>query len=67
MESVEATAATFPTMAPQIGAILSELREALAEAADVIVALRNNPLLKNGVPPKVQSGTGGVSPRDVSF
>ncbi|AEF86659.1 Mce-like protein [Treponema primitia ZAS-2] len=67
LESVEVTAAAFPAMAPQIGAILSELREALGEAADVMVALRNNPLLKNGVPQKIQSGTGGVSPRDVSF
>jgi phospholipid/cholesterol/gamma-HCH transport system substrate-binding protein len=36
-------------------------------AEDVMVALTNNPLLKNGIPERVETRTGGTSPRDISF
>jgi phospholipid/cholesterol/gamma-HCH transport system substrate-binding protein len=67
LKSAETLAAAFPTQIPQITALISDLRDTLETAEDVIMALRNNPLLKNGVPDKGQSGTGGTSPRDVSF
>jgi phospholipid/cholesterol/gamma-HCH transport system substrate-binding protein len=67
LESVEATAGTFPAQMSQVAALISDLRSAMEAAEDVIIALRNNPLLRNGVPNRVQPGTGGTSPRDVSF
>jgi phospholipid/cholesterol/gamma-HCH transport system substrate-binding protein len=67
LKSVETLAAALPTQVPQVAALISDLRETLESAEDVIIALRNNPLLKNGVPDKGQGGTGGTSPRDVSF
>ncbi|MDR2739450.1 MAG: MlaD family protein [Treponema sp.] len=67
LESVEATAVTFPAQMPQVAALISELRSTLEAAEDVIIALRNNPLLKKGVPNRVQPGAGGISPRDVAF
>jgi phospholipid/cholesterol/gamma-HCH transport system substrate-binding protein len=67
LESVESTAAVFPTQMSQVAALISDLRSALEAAEDVIVALRNNPLLKNGIPNRVQPRTGGTSPRDVAF
>jgi phospholipid/cholesterol/gamma-HCH transport system substrate-binding protein len=67
LESVEAAAVTFPAQMSQVAALIADLRSALEAAEDVIIALRNNPLLKNGVPHRVQPGTGGTSPRDVAF
>ncbi|MFP3041317.1 MlaD family protein [Treponema primitia] len=67
LESVESTAAVFPTQMSQVAVLISDLRSALEAAEDVILALRNNPLLKNGVPNRGQGGTGGISPRDISF
>ncbi|WP_010260877.1 MlaD family protein [Treponema primitia] len=67
LESVESTASVFPTQMSQVAALISDLRSALEAAEDVIVALRNNPLLKNGIPNRVPHGTGGTSPRDVAF
>ena len=67
LESVEAAAGTFPAQMSQVAALISDLRSALEAAEDVIIALRNNPLLKNWVPNRARSGTGGTSPRDVAF
>jgi phospholipid/cholesterol/gamma-HCH transport system substrate-binding protein len=67
LESVEAAAEMFPAQMSQAAALISELRSALEAAEDVIIALRNNPLLRNGVPARAQPGTGGTGPRDVSF
>jgi phospholipid/cholesterol/gamma-HCH transport system substrate-binding protein len=67
LESVEATAGAFPAQMSQVAALISDLRSALEAAEDVIIAMRNNPLLKKGIPNRVQPGTGGTSPRDVAF
>jgi phospholipid/cholesterol/gamma-HCH transport system substrate-binding protein len=67
LESVETTAGTFPAQMSQVAALISDLRSALRSAEDVIIALRNNPLLKRGIPNRGQTGTGGTSPRDVAF
>jgi phospholipid/cholesterol/gamma-HCH transport system substrate-binding protein len=67
LESVEAAAGTFPVQMSQVAALISDLQSALESAEDVIIALRNNPLLRRGVPDRIQSGTGGTSPRDIDF
>ncbi|MDR0598162.1 MAG: MlaD family protein [Treponema sp.] len=67
LESLELTAGAFPAQLSQVEALIQDLRTALAAAEDVIIALRNNPLLKNGIPDRVRSGTGGTSPRDIPF
>jgi phospholipid/cholesterol/gamma-HCH transport system substrate-binding protein len=67
MESLETTAGALPSQMSQVEAFLLDLRAALTAAEDVITALRNNPLLKNGIPDRVNPGTGGTSPRDISF
>jgi phospholipid/cholesterol/gamma-HCH transport system substrate-binding protein len=66
LESVEAAAVTFPAQMSQVAALISEFRSALEAAEDVVIALRNNPLLKRGIPKRSQGGTGG-GPRDVAF
>jgi phospholipid/cholesterol/gamma-HCH transport system substrate-binding protein len=66
--SLESTAAYLPAQVmPQVMGLITQVRETLVTVDDVLIGLRNNPLLKNGIPEKVQSGTGGTSPRDVAF
>jgi phospholipid/cholesterol/gamma-HCH transport system substrate-binding protein len=67
LESLELTALSFPAQMAQVEAVILDLRSALEAAEDVIIALRNNPLLKNGIPRRVRPGTGGTSPRDIDF
>jgi phospholipid/cholesterol/gamma-HCH transport system substrate-binding protein len=66
--SIEATAAYLPAQVmPQVTGLITQVRETLVSVDDVLTGLRNNPLLKNGIPEKVPRGTGGTSPRDVAF
>jgi phospholipid/cholesterol/gamma-HCH transport system substrate-binding protein len=67
LESLELTAGAFPAQMAQVEAFILELRTALESAEDVIIALRNNPLLKNGIPDRGGPGTGGTGPRDIPF
>ncbi len=52
---------------PQISILLSDLKTSLEKAQDVMDGLRNNPLLKGGIPEKVNTGGTGSSVRDMSF
>jgi phospholipid/cholesterol/gamma-HCH transport system substrate-binding protein len=65
--NLERASEFIPSQLPQVAALLFELQTALVTAEDVLIALTNNPLLKNGIPPKVETRTGGTSPRDISF
>ena len=67
LESLELTAGTLPAQMPRVEALILDMRTALAAAEDVIIALRNNPLLRNGIPAGSKPGTGGTSPRDIPF
>jgi phospholipid/cholesterol/gamma-HCH transport system substrate-binding protein len=67
LESLESTAGALPSQMSQVEALIQDLRTALTAAEDVIIALRNNPLLKNGIPDRGRPGTGGTSPRDIPF
>ncbi|MDR1108442.1 MAG: MlaD family protein [Spirochaetaceae bacterium] len=62
--NLEKTTALLPAQAP---GMIAEVRDILRSAEEVITALLNNPLLKNGVAPRVDVRTGGTNPRDVSF
>ncbi|MDR2482208.1 MAG: MlaD family protein [Treponema sp.] len=67
LRNLERTSAALPARLPQAAALLGQLQEAVQTAEDVLVALTNNPLLKNGVPaqPRIQSS--GASARDMAF
>jgi phospholipid/cholesterol/gamma-HCH transport system substrate-binding protein len=67
LRNLEKTSEFIPAQLPQAAMILSDLRTALETAGDVLEALSNNPLLKNGIPQRVETRTGGTSPRDISF
>ena len=59
--------AVLPGQVPQLTGLISELRVTLKSAEDVLVALTNNPLLRGGIPQKLETQSGGTSPRDIQF
>jgi phospholipid/cholesterol/gamma-HCH transport system substrate-binding protein len=67
LRNLERTSEFIPSQLPQVAVLLSDLQTALKTAEDVLIALTNNPLLKNGIPQRVETRTGGTSPRDISF
>ncbi len=67
LENMEKTTSVLPAQAPNIAGLIEELRATMKDAEDVLGSLKNNPLLKKGIPDKVDTGSGGTSPRNVDF
>jgi phospholipid/cholesterol/gamma-HCH transport system substrate-binding protein len=67
IENLEKTTAGLPRLMPEVAAVLQDLRTALKTAEEVLTSLTNNPLLKGGVPERVNPAPGGTSPRDLEF
>jgi phospholipid/cholesterol/gamma-HCH transport system substrate-binding protein len=67
LKNLERTSAYLPLQMPQIAATVNELRTTLEKAQDVLTALTNNPLLRKGVPLKVETEPTGTSLRDIDF
>ncbi|MDR0601114.1 MAG: MlaD family protein [Treponema sp.] len=67
MRNLEKTSAFLPAQLPQIAVIISDFRNVLKNAEDVLTALSNNPLLRNGIPERLETRSGGTSPRDIPF
>jgi phospholipid/cholesterol/gamma-HCH transport system substrate-binding protein len=67
LENLERTSAYLPLQMPQIAATVNDLRATLEKAQDVLTALTNNPLLRNGIPPRVETAPTGTSLRDIDF
>ena len=65
--NVEDSSAIMKTQVPQIARMIEDLRIALVKGQDVLEALRNNPILKNGVPERVQSDSSGTNSRNIEF
>jgi phospholipid/cholesterol/gamma-HCH transport system substrate-binding protein len=67
LSNIDRTTAAIPEDMPEVSAAVSQLRQSLASAQDVLTALSNNPLLKGGIPPRVKTEASGANPRDVPF
>ena len=67
IDSVEQVVAFIPGQVPQLAALIVELRGALRTADDVLTGLANNPLLKNGIPDRVDVQASGTNPRIIQF
>ena len=67
LRNLERTAAFIPPQLPQIARLIEELDEVLQGAEDLLVSLRNNPLLKKGFPERQGNQSGGTGVRDISF
>jgi len=66
-ENLNKTSEFIPTQLPQVGVIIGEVNTAIRSIQDVLTAIMNNPLLKDGVPNHLQTGPGGASPRSLDF
>jgi len=64
LDNLDKTAAS---QLPHIAGMIMELRTTLRTADDVLVSLTNNPLLRKGVPERVETQSGGTTPRDIQF
>jgi phospholipid/cholesterol/gamma-HCH transport system substrate-binding protein len=67
LSNLEKTTAYLPREMPQVSSLLSEAQTTLLTVQDVLVAVRNNPLLKNGVPDRVETESSGTNPRNIEF
>ncbi|MDR1636863.1 MAG: MlaD family protein [Treponema sp.] len=67
LRNLEQTTDYLPREMPQVAGLVTELRRTLGSAEDLLTALLNNPLLKNGVPDRVQVESSGTSPRGIQF
>jgi phospholipid/cholesterol/gamma-HCH transport system substrate-binding protein len=67
LDNLDRTTAFIPGQLPQIAGLLTDLRVTLKTAEDVLVALTNNPLLRKGIPQRIDSQPGGTTPRDIRF
>jgi phospholipid/cholesterol/gamma-HCH transport system substrate-binding protein len=60
LKDIDSTTDILPT---QTAMLLTEVQGTLKTVDDVLNGVKNNPLLKGGIPDKVQAGSTGVSPR----
>jgi phospholipid/cholesterol/gamma-HCH transport system substrate-binding protein len=67
LQNLEKTSAFLPAQLPQVAALISQVQGVLLNVDNVLVSLTNNPLLKNGVPPQVETQPTGTSLRDIDF
>jgi len=67
LASLDQVAAFLPGQLPHLAGIILELRVTMKAAEDVLIALTNNPLLRGGIPKKLESQGGGTSPRNIRF
>ncbi|GHU92544.1 hypothetical protein FACS189479_01830 [Spirochaetia bacterium] len=67
MRNLEKTTAFLPAQMPQVAAMITEVRTVLDSIDKVLISLTNNPLLKNGVPGRVETQPTGTSLRDINF
>ncbi len=67
LDNVEESSSILKTQVPQIARLIEDLRIALVQGQDVLEALRNNPILRNGVQDRVQSDSSGTNSRNIEF
>jgi len=67
LDHIEKAVAYLPREMPQIFSLITEARTAIRAAGDVLISLRNNPLLRNGIPEHAEIDSSGTNPRNISF
>ena len=67
IENLNKTSEFIPAQLPQISVAINELNIVLRQVQDVLTSIANNPLLKNGIPERNETGPTGASPRNQKF
>jgi phospholipid/cholesterol/gamma-HCH transport system substrate-binding protein len=67
LQQMEGTVGDLHTQTPQLAATFSRLLTALRSANLVLESVKNNPLLRRGIPEPTETRAGGSSARDMEF
>jgi phospholipid/cholesterol/gamma-HCH transport system substrate-binding protein len=67
IDNLDRTTEFIPSQLPQVGVLVNELNVMIRSLQDVLVAVANNPLLRGGIPERVETTPGGASPRNLEF
>jgi phospholipid/cholesterol/gamma-HCH transport system substrate-binding protein len=67
LDHIEKATGYLPREMPQIMQAITEARTALQAANDVLIALRNNPILRGGIPEHAEIDSSGTNPRNIRF
>lgn len=57
----------IPAQLPQLAVLISDINVTLMQVQDLMTSLLNNPLLKGGVPERIETGPTGAGMRDLEF
>ena len=67
LDNIEKATNYLPGEMPQIFTLIHDARTAIRAADDVLIALKNNPLLRRGIPEHAEIDSSGTNPRDIRF
>lgn len=67
LDNLEGSSTVLKSEMPQLGRLMENLRITLEKAQDVLEGLKNNPLLKNGIPERTLKDSSGTTTRNVDF
>ena len=67
VQQLQSFVAYMNTATPQVSGLIEQTQDVLDQGRDVLTAVRNNPLLRGGVPERVPQATTYGSTRDVEF
>jgi len=67
VSSLNRTIEFVPEQLPQIVVLIEELNSSLRKVQDVLTAVSNNPLLRGGIPDRIETGPGGANSRNLEF
>ena len=67
LKNLDRTIAFIPSQLPQVAGLLADVRVTLQSAEDTMTALLNNPLLRGGVPQRLETQSSDTRPRDIRF
>ena len=67
LDNLEKSTAYIPREMPQIFNLVSQARTAVQAANDVLISLKNNPLLRRGIPEHAEIDASGTNPRNIRF
>ncbi|MFQ3546852.1 MAG: MlaD family protein [Termitinemataceae bacterium] len=67
LENLESATATLSGQMPRIAATLDDVRSAIVSAQDVLEGLKNNPLLRGGIPERIDPKSAPTGLRNADF
>lgn len=67
LNNIEDSSTVLKSQMPQFARLIEDLRDTLVKGRDVLEAVKNNPLLKQGVPDRLKTDASGSNSRNIDF